>query len=387
MRLARELVARGSFVLFLSSSRVFDGACPHPSPTDPINPKGLYGGLKAEAESQLLEIDNVATLRLTKVVGSSSELAAKISSKLAKGEPVIFDPNVVVSPLHFEDVYLGIRRILGRRASGLFQLGREETMTEVEFARTWLNEFPDVLEKVTFIAPLKPDNQMVHNSLATHLPALEQQYDELIATPRITLGLMSGHTYLHDPKRLTFTLSRYKFVSKMLRGARAVLEVGCADAFGSALVLKEVDRLVATDFDPTFISDATKNHPHAESIEFRTHDFLKGPIKQDFDAAYALDVLEHISTDNERNFLRNIVDSLAPKAICIIGMPSLESQPYASEASQRGHVNCKSGASLKSLMSEFFDFVFLFSMNDEVVHTGFEPMAHYLVAVGCSKKN
>ena len=387
VRLALELAARGTFVLFVSSSRVFDGASSNPSPTDPIKPNGLYGELKAEAESQLLGRDNLAILRLTKVVESSRQLAAEISSKLARGEPVIFNQNVIVSPLNSEDVYAAIRRILDRKSSGLFQLGGQETMTEVEFAETWLEDFPDILSMATFRAPPSPGNQMVFNCLATYLPALEEQYDELIATPRIALGLMSGHTYLHDPKRLTFTLSRYKFVSKMLRGAPSVLEVGCADAFGSALVLKEVDRLVATDFDPTFISDATKNHPHAESIEFRTHDFLTGAIKQDFDAAYALDVLEHISTDNERDFLQNIVDSLAPKAICIIGMPSLESQPYASEASQRGHVNCKSGASLKSLMTEFFDFVFLFSMNDEVVHTGFEPMAHYLIAVGCGKKN
>lgn len=387
VRLARKLAARGTFVLFVSSSRVFDGVSPNPSPSDPIKPNGLYGQYKAEAELQLLGAENLAILRLTKVVGSPSKLAAEISSKIAKGESVVFNSNVVVSPLNFEDVYSGMRRILDRKSTGLFQLGGQESMTEPEFAETWLREFPDILGMVTFNARLNPNTQIVHNSLATHLPALEEQYDELIATPRITFGLMSGHTYLHDPKRLTFTLSRYKFVSKMLRGAGSVLEVGCADAFGSALVRTEVDHLVATDFDPTFISDAARNHPHADHIEFRTHDFLEGPIKEDFDAAYALDVLEHISPDTERNFLQNILNSLGPKAICIIGMPSIESQPYASEASRRGHVNCKSGSGLKALMSEFFDFVFLFSMNDEVVHTGFEPMAHYLIAVGCQKKN
>jgi hypothetical protein len=30
--------------------------------------------------------------------------------------------------------------------------------------------------------------------------------------------------------------------------------------------------------------------------------------------------------------------------------------------------------------------VFLFSMNDEVVHTGFYPMAHYLFAVCADRK-
>jgi hypothetical protein len=36
-------------------------------------------------------------------------------------------------------------------------------------------------------------------------------------------------------------------------------------------------------------------------------------------------------------------------------------------------------------MAKFFHHVFIFSMNDEVVHTGFYPMAHYLLALGCGK--
>ena len=65
----------------------------------------------------------------------------------------------------------------------------------------------------------------------------------------------------------------------------------------------------------------------------------------------------------------------------IIGMPSIESQVYASPGSKLGHVNCKSGPELKLLMEKYFQAVFLFSMNDEVVHTGFHKMAHYILAV------
>ena len=36
-------------------------------------------------------------------------------------------------------------------------------------------------------------------------------------------------------------------------------------------------------------------------------------------------------------------------------------------------------------MEAWFHTVFVFSMNDEVVHTGFFPMANYLLAV-CSHK-
>jgi len=70
----------------------------------------------------------------------------------------------------------------------------------------------------------------------------------------------------------------------------------------------------------------------------------------------------------------------------IVGSPSLESQAHASPPSKAGHINCKSGAELKALLQHYFENVFLFSMNDEVVHTGYYPMAHYLFAVCCQKK-
>ncbi|MDY0306108.1 MAG: hypothetical protein RBR18_06690 [Desulfovibrionaceae bacterium] len=63
-------------------------------------------------------------------------------------------------------------------------------------------------------------------------------------------GLMSNQVWRHDPKRLVFLLSRYKFVAKMLAGKNRVLELGCADAFGSRIVRAEVGGLVCADFDP-----------------------------------------------------------------------------------------------------------------------------------------
>jgi hypothetical protein len=41
---------------------------------------------------------------------------------------------------------------------------------------------------------------------------------------------------------------------------------------------------------------------------------------------------------------------------------------------------------LKKTMQQFFHNVFMFSMNDEVVHTGYHPMAHYLLAVCAHRK-
>jgi len=113
---------------------------------------------------------------------------------------------------------------------------------------------------------------------------------------------------------------------------------------------------------------------------------VKKPLDATFDAAYALDVLEHIPPAKENRFIGNIAKSLTEQGVLIIGLPSLASQAYASEASKQGHVNCKDHQGLKQLLGAFFHNVFLFSMNDEVVHTGFYPMAQYLLGLACSKR-
>lgn len=200
------------------------------------------------------------------------------------------------------------------------------------------------------------------------------------------LGLMSNQVWHDDPRRLAFVLARYKFVSKMFAGMNSVLEVGCADAFASRIVRQEVKRLVVTDFDPVFVDDAKKHVREPWVLECVTHNMLDGPMVRHFDGAYALDVIEHIAQCDENRFLGNIVKSLSEHGVCILGAPSLESQAYASPGSREGHVNCKTGEELKCLMGRFFHNVFLFSMNDEVVHTGFYKMAHYLLAIGCFKR-
>ena len=113
------------------------------------------------------------------------------------------------------------------------------------------------------------------------------------------------------------------------------------------------------------------------------HNFLSGPCTsgEKYDAIYSLDVLEHIAQEKEHLFLNNLYANLKSDGVLIIGMPSKESQNYSKPASETGHINCKTGTDLKKLLEKSFTNVFLFSMNDEVVHTGYTKMAHYLFAV------
>lgn len=218
----------------------------------------------------------------------------------------------------------------------------------------------------------------------------EPQYQQAIRTVQARgaekLGLMTSWAFHDDPKRLTFTFARYKFVAKMLGGCERVLEIGCGDAFASRIVRQEVRQLTGIDFDASFIADANSRRCERWPIECIVHDILASPMPGRFDGIYALDVLEHIQPADEELFLRNVIASLTPHGTTIIGMPSLQSQAYASAQSKEGHVNCKDQRDLKDLMSRHFHNVYMFSMNDEVVHTGYYAMSHYNLALCCGKR-
>ena len=79
--------------------------------------------------------------------------------------------------------------------------------------------------------------------------------------------------------------------------------------------------------------------------------------------------------------MEGITGSLTQFGTCIIGMPSLESQAYARPESRDCHVNTKTEKGLRETMLRHFVRVFTFSMNDEIVGTGFGGMAHYRLAL------
>ncbi len=213
-------------------------------------------------------------------------------------------------------------------------------------------------------------------------PQYQIQVDNLGRLGPVELGPTASHTWRSDPRRLLFLLSRYKFCSKLLAGRSNVLEVGCGDGFGMRILLQAVDRVHGVDFDPIFIEWARK---HAEkerlNCSFSLLDITKKSPRGSYDAACSLDLIEHIEPGKERAYWKNIAKVLKKGAVFIVGTPNVAASVHASVWSREGHINLKSADSLRAAASEIFENVLLFSMNDEVVHTGYYPMAHYLFAV------
>lgn len=204
-----------------------------------------------------------------------------------------------------------------------------------------------------------------------------------------TMGPWTSHIWRQDPRHMCFLLSRYKFVAKMLGGKDKVLEVGCGDAVGTPIVLQTVKAVHGIDFEPLVLNDAKERYARegVTQATFAVHDVSAAPVPGKFDAAFSLDVIEHVPAQQENTFIDHICAALAPQGVLIVGTPNITANEYASPASKAGHINLKSADTLKSLLARRFHNVFSFSMNDEVVHTGYAPMAHYLFAIGVGLKD
>lgn len=202
---------------------------------------------------------------------------------------------------------------------------------------------------------------------------------------KFPLGPINAESLLHDPKHLCFTLSRYKFAVKMLASASTVVEIGCGEGLGAFVFQSDTKaKYIGVDFDETQIEYAISHVlPRTKDrAQFIRADLIAQPLSvKNADGLLMLDVIEHIHPDEEKSFLTNCFESLGDRAVAIVGTPSLHAHAHASPRSQEGHINLFDPTRLVSTLKGHFPHVFLFSMNDEMVHTGYSKMAHYLMAL------
>jgi hypothetical protein len=167
----------------------------------------------------------------------------------------------------------------------------------------------------------------------------------------------------------------------------------CGDAFGTPIVAESVGSVTAVDTEERHIIGNANRLSEIKNITFAKHDICRSPIVDNddlslikFDGAFSIDVIEHLDKELEDSFMINTCLNIVTDGICIIGTPNITANQYSTNRSLIQHINLKSYDSLRKLMRNYFKNVLMFSMNDEVVHTGYGPMAHYLFGVGIGIK-
>ncbi|MEM8494977.1 MAG: class I SAM-dependent methyltransferase [Planctomycetota bacterium] len=219
---------------------------------------------------------------------------------------------------------------------------------------------------------------------------------DLIGDERITLGHHWSFNLRNDPKRFPFVLSRYKFAAKMAAPntghPRSILELGCSEGLGTMVLAEFASRYHGVDLDADAVATAQANWS-TEKRTFETCDFLNGENGQPrafnagsaggrFDGVVSLDVIEHIATEAEPRYWQAVTANLTDDGVAVIGTPNQTSETYASPLSKAGHINLFTFDRMRDTLHRHFESVLLFGLNDEIVHTGYAPMCHYVMGIG-----
>jgi len=218
------------------------------------------------------------------------------------------------------------------------------------------------------------------------LKSAEKAYEEGTSyqfnTPEIKLGPWTSYSLINDPKHMCFVLSRYKFCAKMLEGKDVIMELGSGDGFGLPIIAQLAKKVYAVDWDKRLLEGNAQRLKHLKNVEYLRVDLNKRSPGVKVDGAFLIDVIEHLEPKSERIILNNIVKCLKPDGVLIVGTPNITASKHATPRSHMQHRNLKSNKMLRKLMERYFENVFMFGMNDEVLHTGYGSMCHYIWAIG-----
>lgn len=137
IELMRRLADKGSHLLFLSTSQIFDGTVPVPAEDAATNPRNEYGAQKLAVEQAIQRYKLPATvLRPTKIFGDQPVGIFKLWAKaLAEDTPIRAATNMAISPIMVEDVARIARRLAAERRGGVWHLGALDELTYLEAAR------------------------------------------------------------------------------------------------------------------------------------------------------------------------------------------------------------------------------------------------------------
>lgn len=189
--------------------------------------------------------------------------------------------------------------------------------------------------------------------------------------------------YLIDPLSILFRLARYKFAFRQLRGTERVIDVGCGDGTGTYMLRQGCRQVVGISVDADrFLPELLARQD--ESFRLLHADALEYSDPEGFDVAVCMDVLEHLERSDGPRLLRGIANLLKAEGRLFLGTPSANTSRWRNERSCADHKYEYCRQEVQALLDQRFSQVIFFSMNDEMVHTGFDPLAWYLmfVAVG-----
>ncbi len=220
---------------------------------------------------------------------------------------------------------------------------------------------------------------------------LWNEYGAMQKEENVALGPHASFHWRNSRRHLLFSAARYKFAMKMIGNLyepneKTILDLGCSDGFGTHFVAEYAAFVLGVDFDEEAVGYAIR-YNSAQNVSYKLDNFLGGAsYGEGFDGIVSFDVIEHIYPENEGKYMETVLRNLRETGTFVIGTPSLEAQQYSKESVTGAHVNVYRGEDFYKMLKRYFHQVYLFTQNDEMIHTGHLRMANYLIAVCAHKR-
>jgi 2-polyprenyl-3-methyl-5-hydroxy-6-metoxy-1,4-benzoquinol methylase len=199
---------------------------------------------------------------------------------------------------------------------------------------------------------------------------------------REALSTFEGIAFQEDPLDFFIVLARYKFAIRQLKKTDVVLDAGCGPGYGAVFLSKFAGRVVGGDVDAELVQRNQKAFSNVPNLSFKELDLQDSELDcEPFDVVVSMDVIEHFEEDQADGVVANYARLTKDKGFALIGTPNIASRQFASQRRLDSHPKEYSPEEFTALLERHYSRVFLFSMTDEAVSTGFPKMAWYLMAL------
>ncbi len=116
-------------------------------------------------------------------------------------------------------------------------------------------------------------------------------------------------------------LGRYFFASDILKNYSKVLDVACADGYGTKILSQNVINVVGIDKNEKYL-DVAKTKYNNDNIKYECLDLDLNNINGSYDGIVCFETLEHLKYPD--NFLKNLYNILDENGIIVLSIPNSE---------------------------------------------------------------
>lgn len=114
-------------------------------------------------------------------------------------------------------------------------------------------------------------------------------------------------------------LGRYYFATDLLKGAQTVLDIACADGYGTKILSQSVSSVVGMDKNETYLSIARSNN-NGNNITYQCINVDEESIVGNYNGIVCFETLEHLKYPYL--FLKNLYEILDEKGLLILSVPN-----------------------------------------------------------------